>query len=329
MDENKTLAEFLNEYKKQENEVHELDFKNLSEENRQLLSDFAEKKAVLKNMQNSLDFMQNSTAVLAKNENEKIVFSLESMLCIRDENGKEIHDADASKEEYVKSLIVLTKGLDPNVIEEIQKGKEPYLAEMMNSQMQTVLNEPEMKAELERQLQERKSEVTLEEVYQTQERIAEEKRRLEIQEETEMYEKQTMQQKQNEPDRTSERFTELAVAASLTVISVETAKELTKAAEKLSPDVSVSAEIADDGTAMIKNIEGVEKHAEKKINVSDVKQKVEEKIQEVKQDIKETVDHHSQEVAPKSEKAETERTTEKAEKKEVSKASKKHHDIER
>lgn len=37
MDKSKTLAEFLEEYKKQEKEVHELDYANLTEEDRQLL----------------------------------------------------------------------------------------------------------------------------------------------------------------------------------------------------------------------------------------------------------------------------------------------------
>lgn len=332
MDKSKTLAEFLEEYKKQEKEVHELDYANLTEEDRQLLSDFAEKKAFLKDMQNSLDFVQDSTAVLAKEQDGKTVFSLESMLQIRDKDGKEIHDPEASKEMYVKELIILTKGLDPNVIEEIQKGKDPYLTEMLNKQMQTVLDDPEMKAELERQFQERQNEVTIKEVRQSQERIEEEKRRLEIQEQ-----EQQKQQEQEEPNRNAERFAELAAATALTVVTVETAKELMKAAEEItkdkdekhSPDVSISAEIADDGTAVIKNIEGAEKHSEKEIDTSEVKQKVDEKIQEVKQDIKETVDLHSQEVAPKSEKAETERTTEKAEKKEVQKTAKKNFDMER
>ena len=336
MNENQTLTEFLEEYKEQERQVHELDYANLSEEDRQFLSDFAEKKAFVKEMQNSLDFVQNSTAVLAKEQEGKQVFSLESMLRTRDADKNPVHDKNASKEEYVKDLIILTKGLDKATIEEIQKGKDPYETAMLNKQMEVVLSDPEMKKELERQLQERE-EVTLREVRETQERIEEEKRRLEIQQE----EQRQREEQEKEPDRTAERFAELATTAALTVITVETAKGLTKVMddlakdkedkEKLSPDVSVSAEIAEDGHAIIKNIEGQEKQSDKttEIDTSEVKQKVNKKVDEVKQDIKETVDLHSRDVAPKSEKAETERTTEKAEKKEVAKALKKKVDIDR
>lgn len=336
MNENQTLTEFLEDYKEQERQVHELDYANLSEEDRQLLNDFAEKKAFIKDMQKSLDFVQDSTAVLAKEQEGKQVFSLESMLRTRDANKNLIHDKNASKEEYVKDLIILTKGLDKTTIEEIQKGKDTYEAAMLNKQMEVVLSDPEMKKELERQLQERE-EVTLREVRETQERIEEEKRRLEIQQE----EQRQREEQEKEPDRTAERFAELAATAALTVITVETAKELTKTVEalakdreekeKLSPDVSVSAEIAEDGHAVIKNIEGQEKQSDKKteIDESEVKQKVDEKVKEVKQDIKETVDLHSRDIAPKSEKAEIERTTEKAEKKEVAKAMKKKVDIDR
>lgn len=337
MNENQTLTEFLEDYKEQERQVHELDYANLSEEDRQLLSDFAEKKAFIKDMQKSLDFVQDSTAVLAKEQEGKQVFSLESMLRTRDANKNLIHDKNVSKEEYVKDLIVLTKGLDKTTIEEIQKGKDTYEAAMLNKQMNTVLSDPEMQKELERQLQERQQEITIKEIRETQERIEEEKRRLEIEQE----EQRQREEQKKEPDRTAERFAELAATATLTVITVETAKELTKTVEalakdreekeKLSPDVSVSAEIAEDGHAVIKNVEGQEKQSDKKaeIDESEVKQKVDEKVKEVKQDIKETVDLHSRDVAPKSEKAEIERTTEKAEKKEVAKAMKKKVDIDR
>lgn len=337
MNENQTLTEFLEDYKEQERQVHELDYANLSEEDRQLLSDFAEKKAFIKDMQKSLDFVQDSTAVLAKEQEGKQVFSLESMLRTRDANKNLIHDKNVSKEEYVKDLIVLTKGLDKTTIEEIQKGKDTYEAAMLNKQMNTVLSDPEMQKELERQLQERQQEITIKEIRETQERIEEEKRRLEIEQE----EQRQREEQKKEPDRTAERFAELAAAAALTVITVETAKEFTKTVEalakdreekeKLSPDVSISAEIAEDGHAVIKNIEGQEKQSDKKaeIDESEVKQKVDEKVKEVKQDIKEAVDLHSRDVAPKSEKAEIERTTEKAEKKEVAKAMKKKVDIDR
>ena len=337
MNENQTLTEFLEDYKEQERQAHELDYANLSEEDRQLLSDFAEKKAFIKDMQKSLDFVQDSTAVLAKEQEGKQVFSLESMLRTRDANKNLIHDKNVSKEEYVKDLIVLTKGLDKTTIEEIQKGKDTYEAAMLNKQMNTVLSDPEMQKELERQLQERQQEITIKEIRETQERIEEEKRRLEIEQE----EQRQREEQKKEPDRTAERFAELAATAALTVITVETTKELTKTVEalakdreekeKLSPDVSVSAEIAEDGHAVIKNIEGQEKQSDKKaeIDESEVKQKVDEKVKEVKQDIKEAVDLHSRDVAPKSEKAEIERTTEKAEKKEVAKAMKKKVDIDR
>lgn len=337
MNENQTLTEFLEDYKEQERQVHELDYANLSEEDRQLLSDFAEKKAFIKDMQKSLDFVQDSTAVLAKEQEGKQVFSLESMLRTRDANKNLIHDKNVSKEEYVKDLIVLTKGLDKTTIEEIQKGKDTYEAAMLNKQMNTVLSDPEMQKELERQLQERQQEITIKEIRETQERIEEEKRRLEIEQE----EQRQREEQKKEPDRTAERFAELAATAALTVITVETAKEFTKTVEalakdrkekeKLSPDVSISAEIAEDGHAVIKNIEGQEKQSDKKaeIDESEVKQKVDEKVKEVKQDIKEAVDLHSRDVAPKSEKAEIERTTEKAEKKEVAKAMKKKVDIDR
>lgn len=337
MNENQTLTEFLEDYKEQERQVHELDYANLSEEDRQLLSDFAEKKAFIKDMQKSLDFVQDSTAVLAKEQEGKQVFSLESMLHTRDANKNLIHDKNVSKEEYVKDLIVLTKGLDKTTIEEIQKGKDTYEAAMLNKQMNTVLSDPEMQKELERQLQERQQEITIKEIRETQERIEEEKRRLEIEQE----EQRQREEQKKEPDRTAERFAELAATAALTVITVETAKEFTKTVEalakdreekeKLSPDVSISAEIAEDGHAVIKNIEGQEKQSDKKaeIDESEVKQKVDEKVKEVKQDIKEAVDLHSRDVAPKSEKAEIERTTEKAEKKEVAKAMKKKVDIDR
>ena len=337
MNENQTLTEFLEDYKEQERQVHELDYANLSEEDRQLLSDFAEKKAFIKDMQKSLDFVQDSTAVLAKEQEGKQVFSLESMLRTRDANKNLIHDKNASKEEYVKDLIVLTKGLDKTTIEEIQKGKDTYEAAILNKQMNTVLSDPEMQKELERQLQERQQEITIKEIRETQERIEEEKRRLEIEQE----EQRQREEQKKEPDRTAERFAELAATAALTVITVETAKEFTKTVEalakdreekeKLSPDVSISAEIAEDGHAVIKNIEGQEKQSDKKaeIDESEVKQKVDEKVKEVKQNIKEAVDLHSRDVAPKSEKAEIERTTEKAEKKEVAKAMKKKVDIDR
>ena len=160
MNENQTLTEFLEDYKEQERQVHELDYANLSEEDRQLLSDFAEKKAFIKDMQKSLDFVQDSTAVLAKEQEGKQVFSLESMLRTRDANKNLIHDKNVSKEEYVKDLIVLTKGLDKTTIEEIQKGKDTYEAAMLNKQMNTVLSDPEMQKELERQLQERQQEIS-------------------------------------------------------------------------------------------------------------------------------------------------------------------------
>ena len=95
-----------------------------------------------------------------KEQEGKQVFSLESMLRTRDANKNLIHDKNASKEEYVKDLIVLTKGLDKTTIEEIQKGKDTYEAAILNKQMNTVLSDPEMQKELERQLQERQQEIS-------------------------------------------------------------------------------------------------------------------------------------------------------------------------
>ena len=94
--------------------------------------------------------------------------------------------------------------------------------------------------------------------------------------------------------------------------AVEKAKEEEKKREQDGKEVSVSAEIADDGHAVIKNIEG-EGRTDDKGNVdrTEVESKIEQKVSEKVSEVKETVDLHSREVAPKSEQAETERKAEK------------------
>lgn len=329
MNENQTFAEFLEEYKGQERQVHKLDYANLSEDDRQLLSDFAEKKAFLKEMQNSLDFVQESTAVIQREQDGKQLLSLESMLYTHGEDGKPITpDKNVSKEAYIEYIAVLTNKLDKNAIDEIQKGQNPYDTVILNKQMKMVLDTPEMKQELERQLQEREQ-ITINEIREVQERIEEEKKYLQIQEQ------ESQNERNNEASKSAERFDELAATAALTVIAVSKMDELTKVVEELSqqekdiPEISVSAEIAEDGTAIIKNIEGTQKQPDAEIDTSAVQEQVEQKVNEVKQDIQETVELHSREVAPKSEQAEVERTTEKAEKKETAKSHRKHSDIDR
>lgn len=329
MNENQTFAEFLEDYKEQERQVHKLDYANLSEDDRQLLSDFAEKKAFLKDVQNSLDFVQESTAVIQRKQNDKQFLSLESMLHTHGKDGKFIiPNKNASKEAYVEYITVLTNNLDKNTMDEIQKGQNQYDTAILNKQMEMVLDTPEMKQELERQLQEREQ-ITLKEIRDVQERIEEEKKYLQIQEQ------ESQNEKNVETSKSAERFDNLAAADALTVIVVSEMDELTKVAEELSkqekdiPEISVSAEIAEDGTAIIKNIEGTQKQPDSEIDSSVVQEQVEQKVNEVKQDIQETVELHSREIAPKSEQAEAERTTEKAEKKETTKAHRKHSDIDR
>lgn len=307
MKENQTLTEFLEEYKEQEQQVHALDYANLSDADRQLLTEFSEKKAFLNEMQNALDFIQNSTAVIQREQDGKQVLSLESMLQL------DKHDKDASMQEYAKDLVVLTNGLDSRTIEELQKGQNPFETAELNAQMKVVTNQPEMREAIDKELQERqREEITVKEVQEVQQRIEEEKRQLELQKE-----EQERQEAENKDDHTAERFERLAAAAALTVIAVKGAEELTRVAEELdketkekaSPEVSVSAEIADDGHAIIKNIEGQNRQpADKDIDMSEVREKVAEKVNEKVAEVKETVDLHSREVAPKSDKAENERS---------------------
>lgn len=307
MKENQTLTEFLEEYKEQEQQVHALDYANLSDADRQLLTEFSEKKTFLNEMQNALDFIQNSTAVIQREQDGKQVFSLESMLQL------DKHDKDASMQEYAKDLVVLTNGLDSRTIEELQKGQNPFETAELNAQMKVVTNQPEMREAIDKELQERqREEITVKEVQEVQQRIEEEQRQLELQKE-----EQERQETESKDDHTAERFERLAAAAALTVITVKGAEELTRVAEELdkeakekaSPEVSVSAEIADDGHAIIKNIEGQDRQsADKDIDMSEVREKVAEKVNEKVAEVKETVDLHSREVAPKSDKAENERS---------------------
>lgn len=298
MNEHQTFAEFLEEYKEQEQKVQTLDFDNLSEEDRQLLHDFAEKKAFLNETANSLAFAQNSTAFVVVLDPEKDFersFVLETM---------------TSKEEYVAEMITLTNGLDKETMQALmrQRGLNDYEIKELTAQVDTVLDTAEMQREVERQMRERQQqEITLQEIREMNERIEEEKRQLRIQE-----------QEQNEPDKTAERFAELAGALALTVITVEVAEELSKTAEKLQerekPVISVDVGISDDGHAVIKDIAGQNPKG-KDVDAAEVAAEVRQKVAQATQNVEETVSLHSRTVAPLSEKAKEERKIEHATKK--------------
>lgn len=323
--EDKTFSELYKEFEEEQKKIMELDYSNLTEGDKALLNDYNEKKNFLKEMAASLDYAQNSGALLAREQDGKQIASLEVI---------------TSKEAYVAEILTLTNGLDKNVMAELQRGEDKFAVNELNAQMETVLNEPSMQAELRRQIQERGgSEITVKEIQDIQIQIQNEQReadlRLQEQQREELQKLQEQQeqerqaeelrrqqeQEQNEPSN-AERFAKLAETAALVVVATEVMPELTKAVEKAKEEekkreqdgkeVSVSAEIADDGHAVIKNIEG-EGRTDDKGNVdrTEVESKIEQKVSEKVSEVKETVDLHSREVAPKSEQAETERKAEK------------------
>lgn len=327
--EDMTFAELYKEYEEEQKKIMELDYSNLSEADKQLLKDHSDKQKFLKEMAASLDYAQNSGALLSRQENGKEIASLEVI---------------TSKEAYVSEILTLTNGLDRDVMAELQKGEDKFAVNELNAQMETVLSEPSIQAELRRQIQERgNSEITVKEIQDIQIQIQNEQReadlrlqeqqreelqKLQEQQEQERQQEELRRQQEEKEPSNAERFARLAEATALVVVATEVMPELTKATEKIKEsskekeeekkreqdgkEVSVSAEIADDGHAVIKNIEGEGKADEKgNIDRTEVDSKIEQKVTEKKQEIKETVDLHSREVAPKSEKAETERKAEK------------------
>lgn len=287
------LTEFMELYKERERKVQELDYQNLSDEDRQLLSDFADMKTFRDKLENAFDFVNNSTVLLMKEDPDKgMVKSLETL---------------TSKEEYVSQMKALTNNFDKDFVEFININKNSFDRQDSIDAMNTVLQQEVIKQELERQQREKnEEEIRLAEAKAAQEKAEEERRQREISEE-------------KTGEDTFNKVVEMTLIAGTTVLAVEAVQEMTKEVtklnetkelaekaerEKASADISVSAEIADDGHAVIKNIEGEGKEpVGKEVDKSEIANKVEEKINEVKQDIQETVANRAEEVAPRSEQA--------------------------
>lgn len=287
------LSDFMEQYKEREREIQGLDYKNLTDEDRQKLSEFADMKGFRDKLENAFDFVNNSTVLLIKEDEEKgAVKSLETL---------------TSKEEYVSQMKALTNNFDKDFIEFINLNKNNFERQEAIDGMNVVLQQEVMKQEIERQQREKnEEEIRLAEAKAAQEKAEQERREREIAEE-------------KTGEDTFNKLVEATIIGGTTVLAIEAVAEISKEVDKINEsreitekaerekanvDVSVSAEIADDGHAVIKNIEGANRQpADMDVDKAEVASKVEAKINEVKQDINETVELHAEEVAPRSEKA--------------------------
>lgn len=210
MNELMTLTEFAEEYKLQEEKASQLDMSSLSESDKKLLASYNENTEFLKKMENSLDFTQNSTAVISTHE--------------KDSSGSLSLVTMTSLKNYASEMIVLTNNFDNDFRSFVQKNKDAFSMDEINRQTETVLSYKIVQDEIVKQQNVRNmQEITLREVLETLRIIEEEQARIkdEIDKKYEQEKKQQEQQKDNNPD-----YFEMLTKAAVTVIAVEGIKQI-------------------------------------------------------------------------------------------------------
>ena len=273
MNELMTLTEFAEEYKLQEEKASQLDMSSLSESDKKLLASYNENTEFLKKMENSLDFTQNSTAVISTHE--------------KDSSGSLSLVTMTSLKNYASEMIVLTNNFDNDFRSLVQKNKDAFSMDEINRQTETVLSYKIVQDEIVKQQNVRNmQEITLRQVLETLRIIEEEQARIkdEIDKKYEQEKKQQEQQKDNNPD-----YFEMLTKAAVTVIAVEGIKQIEDALkensdrneQKAEQDKPIEVIECNDG---ILNTSKAEEIAPTKMAA--VQELINEKVQEVEKSFK-------------------------------------------
>ena len=273
MNELMTLTEFAEEYKLQEEKASQLDMSSLSESDKKLLASYNENTEFLKKMENSLDFTQNSTAVISTHE--------------KDSSGSVSLVTMTSLKDYASEMIVLTNNFDNDFRSLVQKNKDTFSMDEINRQTETVLSYKIVQDEIVKQQNVRNmQEITLREVLETLRIIEEEQARIkdEIDKKYEQEKKQQEQQKDNNPD-----YFEMLTKAAVTVIAVDGIKQIEdtlkensdRNEQKAEQDKPIEVIEGNDG---ILNTSKAEEIAPTKMAA--VQELINEKVQEVEKSFK-------------------------------------------
>lgn len=273
MNELMTLTEFAEEYKLQEEKASQLDMSSLSESDKKLLASYNENTEFLKKMENSLDFTQNSTAVISTHE--------------KDSSGSVSLVTMTSLKDYASEMIVLTNNFDNDFRSLVQKNKDTFSMDEINRQTETVLSYKIVQDEIVKQQNVRNmQEITLRQVLETLRIIEEEQARIkdEIDKKYEQEKKQQEQQKDNNPD-----YFEMLTKAAVTVIAVDGIKQIEdtlkensdRNEQKAEQDKPIEVIEGNDG---ILNTSKAEEIAPTKMAA--VQELINEKVQEVEKSFK-------------------------------------------
>lgn len=139
----KTVSEFLQEYRDLKEKVYKMDASNPSEGDRETLKQYAEYKDFLDEVRRSLDFVKASTYMLKG----------------RDEQSIECRSLLSDKEQYVSLMNRLTNGMDKKFTNAVEESRtEPIDAGEFSrleylAGIQAPLRMPEISTEMERQIQ--------------------------------------------------------------------------------------------------------------------------------------------------------------------------------
>lgn len=110
MDGNQSINQMLALHKEQELEIQNMDFQNLSDQDRQVLAEYAETQTMLNKTANVIQFVQNSAQV------------------VTDENGQKHAVGMLDKESYAELSVLATMNQNPELLEMAKQSQTTDLS---------------------------------------------------------------------------------------------------------------------------------------------------------------------------------------------------------